>query len=108
MGQTYAEWAEGHRQRGLEQGLQQGREQGLEQGREQGLERGREQGRAEGRAILLRQASRRFGARTARRLEARVRSMSAEQLARVGDAVVECDTADDFLAVAGNGDAEGR
>ena len=34
--------------------------------------------------------------------------MSAEQLARVGDAVVECDTADEFLAVAGNGDAEGR
>ena len=91
MGQTYAEWAEGHRQRGLEQGL------------EQGLERGR----AEGRAVLLRLASRRFGAQTARRLEARVRSMSAEQLARVGDAVVECDTADDFLAVAGNSDAEG-
>ena len=91
MGQTYAEWAEGHRQRGLEQGL------------EQGLERGC----AEGRAVLLRQASRRFGAQTARRLEERVRSMSAEQLARVGDAVVECDTADDFLAVAGNSDAEG-
>ena len=104
MGQTYAEWAEGHRQRGLEQGLEQGREQGLERG----LERGLEQGRAEGRAILLRLASRRFGAQTARRLEERVRSMSAEQLARVGDAVVECDTADDFLAVAGNGDAEGR
>ncbi len=117
MGQTYAEWAEGHRQRGLEQGLQQGLEQGreqglergLEQGREQGLERGLERGRAEGRAVLLlRQASRRFGAQTARRLEARVRSMSAEQLARVGDAVVECDTADEFLAVAGNSDAEGR
>ena len=125
MGQTYAEWAEGHRQRGLEQGLQQGLEQGLEkglerglekgleqgreQGREQGLERGLERGRAEGRAVLLlRQASRRFGAQTARRLEKRVRSMSAEQLARVGDAVVECDTADDFLAVAGDGDAEGR
>ncbi len=91
MGQTYAEWAEGHRQRGLEQGL----------------ERGLEQGRAEGRAVLLlRLASRRFGAQTARRLEARVRSMSAEQLARVGDAVVECDTADEFLAVAGNSEAE--
>ncbi len=107
MGQTYAEWAEGHRQRGLEQGLQQGLERGLERGREQGLERGLEQGRAEGRAVLLlRLASRRFGAQTARRLEARVRSMSAEQLARVGDAVVECDTAEDFLAVAGNSDAE--
>ncbi len=89
MGQTYTEWAEGHRRRGLEQGL------------EQGLQRGIERGRAEGRAMLLRQARRRFGAGAARRLEERVRSMGAEQLVRVGDAVVECDTAEQLLAVAG-------
>ena len=91
MGQTYTEWAEGHRRRGLEQGL------------EQGLQRGIERGRAEGRAmLLLRQARRRFGAGAARRLEERVRSMGAEQLVRVGDAVVECDTAEELLAVADN------
>ena len=86
MGQTYAEWAEGHRQRGLEQGLQ--------------------QGRAETRAILLRLASRRFGAQAARQLEGMVRLMGAKQLARVGDAVVECDTADELLAAAGDRAAE--
>lgn len=95
MGQTYAEWAEGHRRRGLEQGRK--------QGRKQGLRRGIERGRAEGRAMLLRQARRRFGASAAQRLEEHVRSMGAEQLARIGDAVVECDTADELLAVAGDG-----
>jgi len=90
MGQTYTEWAEGHRRRGLEQG------------RKQGLERGR----AEGRAMLLRQARRRFGASAARRLEEHVRSMGAEQLVRMGDAVVECDTADELLAVAGDAAAK--
>ena len=86
MGQTYTEWAEGHRQRGLEQG------------------------RAEGRAALvllvLRLATWRFGREAARRLEGMMRSMGVEQLARVGDAVVECDTADEFLAVAGSDDAQ--
>ena len=35
-----------------------------------------------------------------------MRSMGAEQLARVGDAVVDCDTADEFLAAAGSRGAE--
>ena len=86
MGQTYAEWAESHRQRGLEQGL--------------------ERGRAEGRALLVRLASRRFGTETAEQLAGLVRAMGAEQLALVGDAVVDCDTADELLAVADNGAAE--
>ena len=88
--QTYTEWAEGHRQRGVEQG--------------------RAEGRAEGRAVLvllvLRLAAWRFGREVARRLEGMIRSMGAEQLARVGEAVVDCDTADEFLAVAGSGDAQ--
>ena len=36
-----------------------------------------------------------------------VRAMSAEELARVGDAVVDCDTGDELLAVAGNGAVKG-
>ena len=83
--QTYTEWAEGHRQRGLEQG--------------------REEGQA---ALVLRQAARRFGREAARRLEGMMRSMGAEQLARVGDAVVDCDSADEFLAAASTGDAQER
>ena len=95
--QTYPEWAEGHRQQGLEEGRA--------EGHAEGHAKGREEGRAEGRvALLLRQASRRFGREAARRLEGMVRSMGAEQLAQVGDAVVDCDTADEFLAVAGRGD----
>ena len=84
MGQTYAEWAESHRQRGLEQG------------------------RTEGRAkLLVRLASRRFGAETGEQLAGLVRTMGAEELARVGDAVLDCDTGDELLAVAGNGATEG-
>ena len=83
MGQTYAEWAENHRQQGLEQG------------------------RTEGRAMLVRLASRRFGAGTAEQLAGLVRSMGAEELARVGDAVLDCDTGDELLAVAGNGAIKG-
>ena len=79
MGQTYTEWAEGHRQ----------------------------QGRVEERAALvLRLASRRFGREAARQLEGMMRSMGTEQLARVGDAVVDCDSADEFLAAAGSSDAK--
>ena len=82
MGQTYAEWAESHRQQGLERG------------------------RAEGRAMLVRLASRRFGAETAQQLAGMVGAMGAEELTRVGDAVVDCDTGDELLAVAGNGATE--
>ena len=83
MGKTYTEWAEGHRQRGVEQG------------------------RVEERAAwVLRLAARRFGREVARQLERMMRSMGAEQLARVGDAVVDCDTADEFLAAAGSSEAE--
>ena len=93
MGQTYAEWAEGHRQQGLEQGL------------EQGIERGRAEGRA---AMLVRVASRRFGAETAEQLAGLVRAMGAEQLARIGDAVVDSETGEELLAAAGNGTTKGR
>ena len=43
-----------------------------------------------------------FGASAARRSEEHLRSMGTEQLVQVGDAVVECDTADELLAVAGD------
>ena len=76
MGQTYQEWAEGHRRRGLEQGHK---------------------------AQVVRQASRKFGAETGKRLEGLVGSMDPEQLVRVGDAVADCDTGDDLLAEAANG-----
>ena len=83
MGQTYTEWVESHERRGLERGM--------------------EQGRTESRAMLVRLASRRFGAETAEKLAGLVRAMGAEQLSRVGDAVVDCDTGDELLEAASNG-----
>ena len=76
MGQTYQEWAEGHRRKGREE---------------------------QGRVVVLRLASRKFGAETAKRLEELVGSMGPEQLVRVTDAVVDCNTGDDLLAEAANG-----
>ena len=76
MGQTYTEWVESHEQRGIKQG------------------------RA---TMLVRLASRRFGAETAEKLAGLVRAMGGEQLARVGDAVVDCDTGDELLEAASNG-----
>ena len=78
--QTYAEWAEGHRA----VGRQEGREEG-------------------GRAMLVRLVSSRFGADAGTRLAEMVRGMGGEELARVGDAVVRCSTADELLAAASNG-----
>ena len=72
MGQTYQEWAEGHRRKGREE-------------------------------LVVRLASRKFGAKTGKRLEELVGSLDPEQLVRVGDAVVDCNTGDDLLAEAVNG-----
>ena len=96
MALTYQEWVDKHTQRGIEQGVAQGLEQGVAQGVAQGLEAGRQ----EGRAMVLRQVSRKFGADTAARLEGLVRSMGGDQLAVLGDAVLDCDTGDALLAAA--------
>ena len=88
MGQTYQEWAEGHRLKGVEQGVEQGIEQGMVRERK---------------ALVVRQASRKFGAETGKRLEELVGSMGPEQLVLLADAVVDCDTGDDLLAEAANG-----
>lgn len=83
MNQSYAKWAESHWQQG------------------------RATGRTEGRATLIvRQASRRFGSETGAKLAELVQPMGAEQLARVGDAVVECGDGDELLEVAANGTAK--
>jgi len=81
MGQTYyEEWVEGHERRGVKQGVVRGH-----------------------REMVLRLASRKFGAETAKRLEGLVGSMGPEQLVQVFDTVVDCDTGDDLLAEAANG-----
>jgi len=99
MGQTYYdEWVEGHERRGMAKGVR----KGVRKGVKQGVARGR---REQGREMVLRLASRKFGAETAKRLEGLVGAMGPEQLVQVGDAVVDCDTGDDLLAEAANGAA---
>ena len=92
--------AEGAAQ-GRERGLEQGRELGLELGLEQGRELGLEQGRADERARLRRQAALKFGLDThmAERLSSRLAGLTnREDLDRVGDWIVECDSVDELLS----------
>ena len=99
---------------GIEQGVAQGKAQGIEQGVAQGIEQGVAQGKAQGieqgvregldrqRALLRRQAEARFGAPTADRLFARLRSVEdPEWLADVGEVIVRCETGEDLLRHAG-------
>ena len=106
MEATWDKWFEEHdaevHAQGREQGLTQGREQGLTQGREQGFTQGRQEGREQGLAegamrTLRRQAVARFGARTADRLSALLRSVDASRLDEVGDWMLACETADELL-----------
>ena len=75
------------------------REQIHRDGIEKGLERGLERGRAEGRALVGRQAARKFGARTARRLSRILDDVSdPERLAEVADAIIDCDSDEELFA----------
>ena len=77
-----------------ELGLAEGRELGLVQGRELGLAQGREFERIR----LRRQAALKFGAGTADQLAERLADLTAEDLDRVGDWIIECESGDELLA----------
>ena len=73
--------------------------QWVREGREQGLREGIEQGRAEERTLLERMAASRFGTDTAERLSSVLADVAdPERLAEVGEWLVRCETAEDFLA----------
>ncbi len=85
-------------EQGLERGLEQGLERGLERGLEQGLERGLEQGLEHERALLCRMAALRFGAETSERLAVLLANVvDPEQLADIGDRLVQCRADEEFL-----------
>ena len=87
LAEQVREWTEGW--------VSEGREQGVAEGREQGVA----EGRAEERALLCRQAARKFDDVTARRLAAALAEVAdPDRLAQVGDWIIECGTAADFLA----------
>ena len=77
------------------QWLREAREQGVAEGRKQGVAQGVDQQRK----LLCRQAAARFDADTAARLAEMLEpTVDPERLAEVGDWLVRCDTAAEFLA----------
>ena len=83
-------WGEERDQLWLQKGFEKGFEKGIEKGLEKGLERERE--------LVHRQVTRRFGPGTAERLLPVLERISEqEDIARVADAVVECESAEEFL-----------
>ena len=75
------------------------RDELVAQGQAQGQAQGIERGRADERALLCRLAARRFGTETAQRLSAFLEGLkAADELAVVGDWIVDCETGTDLLA----------
>ena len=75
------------------------RDELVAQGQARGQVQGIEQGRADERALLCRLAARRFGTETAQRLSAFLEGLkAADELAVVGDWIVDCETGTDLLA----------
>ena len=67
--------------------------------RDEMIAQGLEEGRADERALLCRQAARRFGGETAQRLSGLLEGLkAADELALVGDWIVDCETGADLLA----------
>ena len=98
-----AEWPKQWLQEGREQGVAEGREQGIAEGREQGRAQGVAEGRTQGvdqqRSLLCRLAAARFDADTADRLADLLAPITdPERLAEIGDWLVRCDSAAEFLA----------
>lgn len=87
-------WGEEERRQWLKQGI----EKGLERGIEKGLERGRTDGE---RNLVRRLASRRYGRETADQLVPILDRLSdPERIAAIADAVLECETVEEFIAQA--------
>lgn len=89
------QWGEELNQHWLEKGIEKGIEEGIEKGIEEGLERGRLEGE---RAIVYRLVARRFGPGAAEQLVPVLDAITDPELvAAVADAVVECQTAAEFI-----------
>ena len=74
---------------------------GVEEPKERAHREGLGQGRAEGRALVCRQARLKFGAGTAERLAGLLEGIAdPEQIARIGDRIIECETGEELLALA--------
>ena len=77
-------------QKGIQKGMQKGIERGIERARQASIQRERE--------LVHRMASRRFGPLAAEQLLPILARLSdQEDIALVADAVIECETAEEFL-----------
>ena len=85
---------------GVEEQKEQYREE-AERARTKGWAEGRMEGRA---TLVCRQARLKFGARTAERLARLLDDITdPEEIARIGDQIIECETGEELLARAGQG-----
>ena len=96
----------------LDTALFESRQQGLQQGREEGREKGREEVREEflerQRAMLLRQATRKFGVGMAASLEAVLTGIDdPRRLDEIGDRLIDSASGDELLSRV-SGSAERR
>lgn len=83
LAERVREWGDELNQQWLEKGIRQGRREGIRQER----------------ALVLRLAGRRFGSPVAEELAPLLGELSDhERIASVADAVIECETAEEFLA----------
>ena len=98
MAQTWQEWLDANSAKAVAEAVAEG-----EAKLAKALAEARADGEARQRRLVVRQATRRFGAETGDRLADLVESMGAEELARVGDLVVDCETGDGLLVRASNG-----
>lgn len=77
---------------------QESRQRGIEQGRAEGIEQGRAEGVGQSRAMLLRLATRRFGAQTAEALAGLLQGVGdPERLVEVGERLIDCQTSAELL-----------
>ena len=95
MAQTWQEWIDVKSAEAVAEALA--------KGEAKGLAKGLARSDARQRRLVVRLATRRFGAETGERLAELVESMGAGELACVGDLVVDCGTGDELLARASNG-----
>ena len=99
-GRGWEKVAQIERVRARKEARKEAREEARKEGRLEGRLEGREEGREQGQELLLcHQATRKFGPETAGELSLLLgRFSDPEQMARVADAILDCDSSEDFIA----------
>ena len=92
-------WYEDGLDEGRAEGHAKGRAEGLEHGVTRGMERGIEQGIRQQQRLVRGLVARRFGADIADRVARKLDELSdPERISAVADAILDCETAEEFIA----------